>query len=205
VIRQPKIATSVGWFASTWDGKAVVSGEGRIIDLVTGRRIGPGFTSTGEGVVATTPAKPLVAVSRGDGTIALWDYQRGVALTPVLRGESGAHLAKMVFSDDGSLVAAVSNDASIGGSPPLVQLWDVATKRRLAVISLFDSLPKDVAFSADGSMMVIIDWTEGVNEIPIAGDRVAKSVCERAGRTLTEREWEQHLEGVPYRDVCPAS
>ena len=45
----------------------------------------------------------------------------------------------------------------------------------------------------------------GITEIPIVGDRVAEAVCERAGRTLTEQEWEQHLAGVPYRDICPTS
>jgi hypothetical protein len=81
----------------------------------------------------------------------------------------------------------------------------VATKRRLAAVRFFEEPSALLAFSADGTSMTVTDADGGITEIPIAGDRVAEAVCERAGRTLTKQEWEQHLKGVPYRDICLAA
>lgn len=109
---------------------------------------------------------------------------------------------QIAFSRDGSVIAAVSSDSD---DAAVTQLWDVASKRRLAVLPYFGDPLERLAFSADGGMLVVTDTKGRITEIPVAGDHVAEAVCERAGRTLTGQEWEQYLTGVPYRDICPAA
>lgn len=108
----------------------------------------------------------------------------------------------MLFSHRGDLLALISR--SIGETFDdvyTVQLWDVASRQRLGSfpIEIFDLL----AFSADDQRLYVSGNRSGtVTEIPVAGDRIAELVCERAGRTLSPGEWDQYLKDVPYRDVC---
>ncbi|MGI5492930.1 hypothetical protein [Microtetraspora malaysiensis] len=53
----------------------------------------------------------------------------------------------------------------------------------------------------------VIDIRSGaadtVQRRAVTPDAVAATMCARAGRTLSEDEWQERLPGLPYEDVCP--
>ncbi|MER7502715.1 WD40 repeat domain-containing serine/threonine-protein kinase [Nonomuraea pusilla] len=198
-LRTAGLETDAGAIAFTADGTSLVSAYGRILDPVTGSRVGAGFNTSGEnGIVATSPAGPLLAVTGADGAVALWDSRRRLPLPPVLRGVDSAAPTRLAFSPDGSLLAAVTASGAVNQ----VQIWDVATKRRLAAVRLGDAFVTALAFTDGGATLTAAGQDGTVSRLPVSGDLVAKAVCVRAGRALTRAEWDRHLGGVPYRDVC---
>lgn len=202
VLARHKLDTETGIVASTRDGTAMVSTTGRVLDLNTGKPVGSGFNRAGN-TIAVSPTAPLLAL--GADTVELWDSAKGEELSPALRVASDAEVEAVLFSHDGTLLAAISR--SIGETFDDVytaQIWDVASRQRLGSfpIDIFDLL----AFSADDGMLYVSGNHSGtIAQIPVAGDRVAELVCERAGRTLSPQEWSQYLAGAPYRDICPRS
>lgn len=199
VLSRHPLDTATGTIVSTRDGTAVVSSSGRVLDLRTGDGVGPGFNGAGLSV-AVSPTAPLLAL--GSTTVELWDLAKGAELSPSLRVASNAQVETVLFSHRGDLLALISR--SIGETFDdvyTVQLWDVASRQRLGSfpIGIFDLL----AFSADDRRLYVSGGKSGtITEIPVAGDRIAELVCERAGRTLSPGEWDRHLKDVPYRDVC---
>ncbi|MEU8148255.1 serine/threonine-protein kinase [Nonomuraea sp. NPDC048901] len=200
VLTRHKLDTSTEIVAPTRDGTAMVTTTGRVLDLDTGKPVGTGFNRAGYSI-AVSPTAPLLAL--GTGTIELWDSAKGAELSPAMRVASHAEVESVLFSHDGTLLAAISR--SIGETFDDVytaQIWDVASRQRLGSfpIDIFDRL----AFSADDGMLYVSGNQSGtIAQIPVAGDRVAALVCGRAGRTLSPQEWDQYLTGAPYRDICP--
>ncbi|MEU4327498.1 WD40 repeat domain-containing serine/threonine protein kinase [Nonomuraea dietziae] len=180
----------------TPDGRREASFDGRFYDVATGRPLGDGF---GEGVLAIS-GKGVMAVS-GDsmGRIALRAIDAGGKPSPLLRGvaERVAHLA---FSPGGDLLASVGED------PGTLQVWDVGARRRLggAMSAYFAGVPGGggVAFSPDGGLLYVAEADGLVHEFVVDPARMARLVCGRAGRELTETEWREHFDEVPYREVC---
>ena len=50
----------------------------------------------------------------------------------------------------------------------------------------------------------MVDLDGVLVDYPVDPELVASAVCARAGRTLSRGEWSTYLNGVPYRNVCPA-
>ncbi|MEU0565010.1 serine/threonine-protein kinase [Nonomuraea sp. NPDC005983] len=195
------LETDAGAIAFSADGQSLISVYGRILDPRTGSPVGTGFNTTDENsVIATSPAGPLMAVSGVDGTVALWDSRQQTALSPMLRGTPGGTPGRLAFSPDGALVAAITESETT----KLVQLWDVATKRRLAAVPLYVDFVTALGFTGDSALLIVTDQQGTVTTLPVSGDRIARAVCRRAGRTLTPAEWKQHLGDVTYREICPA-
>ncbi|MFG1685352.1 hypothetical protein ACGFNP_34685 [Nonomuraea sp. NPDC049269] len=45
---------------------------------------------------------------------------------------------------------------------------------------------------------------EGVlRDMSVGPEATAATICARAGRGLTRADWQRHLPGVPYLEVCP--
>ncbi|MEU8364251.1 serine/threonine-protein kinase [Nonomuraea sp. NPDC048882] len=199
VLSRHPLNTATGTIVSNRDGTAVVSSTGKVLDLRTGAAVGPGFHGEGQ-TLAVSPSAPLVAL--GSTTVELWDLAKGAELPPALRVASNAQVEAVLFGHRGDLLALISR--SIGETFDdvyTVQIWDVASRQRLGSfpIEIFDLL----AFSAGDDRLYVSGNKSGtVTEIPVAGDRIAELVCERAGRTLSVREWDQYLKDVRYRDVC---
>lgn len=175
-------------------GTAYVSPDsGRFIDVGTGKPVGAAFGPTN--ALAISRGGLLAAYESTTGRVGLWNVDGPKALRPALpRAADEVHF--LAFSPDGKTLATASAHG-------LLQLWDVEARRRLGGSYLLqEGQPWSLAFSADGAAVYV--GVEGaVRAVSVDGERIAKEVCARAGRSLSPAEWERHLGGAPYQDVCP--
>ncbi|MFE3453496.1 hypothetical protein ACFXJ8_31680 [Nonomuraea sp. NPDC059194] len=182
----------------TPDGRRLASADGRIYDLATGRPLGAGF---GSGVLAVSDQSVLAVSGDRTGRIALRGLDGPATSAPLLRGVS-ERIAHLAFAPKGDVLATVGDD------PGTLQLWDVRARRRLGgpVSAYADGLPGEggLAFSRDGGVLYVAEDDGLIHEFVVDPARMAGLVCERAGRELTEREWREHFDQVPYRNLCGA-
>ncbi|WP_424531683.1 protein kinase family protein [Sphaerisporangium viridialbum] len=169
----------------------------RLLDLSTGRESGPalGPERLRDPLVtlAFSPDGNTVAIDSVAG-LSFWDVRTGWRRGPNVRSDGVSHI---FFSPKGDVTASVDTGSN-------VQLWDVVTPRKLG--SPFrggDADLRSAAFDSGGSVLHTIDAEGVLRDIPVAPSRVAAAVCARAGRTLTDAEWQNYLPGVPYSDPCP--
>ncbi|MEW1836921.1 WD40 repeat domain-containing serine/threonine-protein kinase [Nonomuraea angiospora] len=176
----------------TPDGRAYASPEGMLRDVATGKQIGASYgPSSGS---AVNRSGIMAGYVDAVGRIRLWSLKGGVVpLRPPLP-RSGSAPDLLAFSPDGTMLASAA-----GGQ---VQLWDVTGRRRLGgSFDLSEQSTDALAFSADGATLyAAVDGA--VHETPVDAERVVKAVCARAGRALTRAEWDEHVSGVPYQQVC---
>ncbi|WP_214411435.1 WD40 repeat domain-containing serine/threonine-protein kinase [Sphaerisporangium fuscum] len=172
-------------------------GSNRLLDLSTGREIGPPL---GPGRVSDpllsldfSPDGGTVAISSSGG-VAFWDVRSGARRGPSLNIAAG----DIMFSPKGDVAAVVYGDEA------QVQLVDVSTPRRLGPpLRLEGTDMPVVTFAAGGAVLRAVDQAGVIHEMPVDPARTAAAVCARAGRTLTLAEWRQYFPGVePYRDPC---
>ncbi|MFI9595994.1 protein kinase [Nonomuraea sp. NPDC052265] len=202
VLARHPLSTGTGTIMPTRAGTAVVTSSGKIYDLRTGKAVSPGFNRSGP-AIALSPTAQVLAL--GSATVELWDVAKGAELPPALRVAARAEVGTVLFSHDGSLLALIVR--SIGETFDdvyTVQVWDVGSRERIGSfpIDILDQL----AFSADDQTLYVSGNSSGtIVRIPVGAESVARLVCERAGRTMSEGEWRQYLKDVPYRDVCPGA
>ncbi|MCG5219514.1 WD40 repeat domain-containing serine/threonine protein kinase [Streptosporangium sp. KLBMP 9127] len=195
-VRDLELETSLGKIAFTADGRSLVSSTGRIVDVLTGKPSARGVNVADSDVFAVSPRGPLMAVGGEAGRVALWDAGEQAPRPPVMHGLT-SRLSAFVFTPDGGVLAGVHDE------PAAVQFWDTGARRRLGTpVPLGTDFVLTQGFGADGGTFYAADGNGVVYEMPIAPERVADAVCERAGRTLTESEWSKYLPDVPYREVC---
>ena len=117
---------------TTFLGNGAIGPEGRA-----------GFVSA----LAFSPdGKKLVAASRDDGTVRVWDAQTGQPLL-TLKGHTGL-VHGVAFSPDGRRLASASSDQT-------VRVWDAAMGQEVLLIKL-DSFPVGrVCFSPDGKRLAV--------------------------------------------------
>ncbi|WP_336207242.1 nSTAND1 domain-containing NTPase [Nonomuraea sp. LPB2021202275-12-8] len=178
------------------DGRSLVTSSGRLVDVATGRPTGLSYSAGGlEHVteVAVSPAGGLMATSGGSNRVALWNVRGPAALPPTVQGSPG-RIEHLAFAPAGDVLATAGADT--------VRLWDVASRQGLGEIVRPGGRFAALAFSPDGGTLHAADDDGAVYELPVAPSRLARAVCGRAGRTLTEREWREHLPDLAYQDVC---
>ncbi|WP_433349866.1 protein kinase domain-containing protein [Microtetraspora malaysiensis] len=193
LIRRFGLTQYTGVMAFTRDGRTLVTGTGRLIDVASGAQVGTSFTPSP--ALAVSPTRDLLAVGGLTGRISLWDTKQA-SPGPVLHGAAEG-IDSVAFSPAEDVLATV-------GESGTVQLWDVRARRRLgAPVTLSADAGLTLTFDSDGSRIHVADQSGHLFELPVTADLVAQAVCARAGRTLTKREWRNHLPEVPYRNVCP--
>ncbi len=146
------------------------------------------------------------------GEIWLWDWRSGEALGEPLRGNPGG-VNRVAFGPEGRLLAAV--DASAAGSGNAF-VWDTETRDLLAEPLEFGVDLSQVDFSASGEHIAILGgnldaflWRYTVHtggsiaQIPESIEDQISTACQRAGRNLSETEWEVYFPGEPYEETCP--
>jgi protein kinase-like protein/WD40 domain-containing protein len=150
------------------DGSMLASGNGDgttvLWDAATRQRIATlpdldteewnSFTNS----VAFSPDGSMLATSYDAQTVTLWDI---VTRTPVATLPSGSDwwVYAVAFSPDGSMLASGSgdNDSTAGSRDGLVQLWDVATRARIATLTITNSGAGSLAFSPDGKVLANVN------------------------------------------------
>ncbi|TDC05730.1 hypothetical protein E1267_18680 [Nonomuraea longispora] len=175
-------------------GTAYVSPDsGRFIDVGTGKPVGAGLLPTD--ALAISRGGLLAAYESTTGRVGLWNVDGPAALRPALPRAAG-EVDFLSFSPDGKTLATVSSEG-------LLQLWDVEARRRLGGSYLVrEGQPWSLVFSADGAAVHV--GVEGaVRSVAVDGERVAREVCARVGRSLSPAEWERYLGGAPYQNICP--
>src|SRR5439155_4454705 len=94
--------------------------------------------------VAFSPGGKLLASSRLDPTIRLWEVPSGRLLDSL--EEEGA-VGEVAFSPDGRTLAIAMRPNPVIRRPGVIKLWDVATRRVRAVLKGHQGGSRAVAFS----------------------------------------------------------
>ncbi|GAA3226008.1 WD40 repeat domain-containing serine/threonine protein kinase [Nonomuraea helvata] len=166
--------------------------RGRFVDIGTGKPVGAAFGPTE--ALAIRKDGLLAAYESTTGRVGLWTVDGPAAPHPALPRAAG-EITYLAFSPDGKTLATTGDSQ--------LQLWDIESRRRLGGTYLLqEGDPESLAFSPDGST-VYVGMENALHAIPVDGERVAREVCARAGRSLSPAEWERYLGGAPYQNVCP--
>jgi hypothetical protein len=134
-----------------------------------------------------------------DRTLILWDIsntQNPVQPRP-LEGHTGS-VRSVAFNHDGTRVVSGSDDRTL-------ILWDVSDEQNPVQLSSLEGHTGpvlSVAFNHDGTRVVsgsrdpiLILWDVDV-------DSLLEKSCRRAGRNLTQAEWQRYMGDIPYRETC---
>jgi WD40 repeat protein len=159
------------------DGKGMLSGSSRtpiatLWDPVTGKKLryyaNPMGGDTALSSVAFSPDSRTLAVAGNDGKVYLfeWDSVEMIGLLAV--SDPNHKVVSIAFAPDGQTLAAASSDT--------MQVWQVATAKRLHTHTTEGIYPRAVAFAPDGKTLA----SAGLNGLirlwdPIAGKE--RPVC----------------------------
>jgi WD40 repeat protein/energy-coupling factor transporter ATP-binding protein EcfA2 len=170
----------------------------RLWDTATGQAHGQpliGHTNTVHGV-AFSPDGRLLATTNADQTVRLWNTATGQPHGQPLTGHTGAVLA-VAFSPDGRLLATTSEDQT-------VRLWDTKTRKAHGQpLTGHTDWVWGVAFSPDGRLLATSSADQTARLWNPAFTSWLAAGCKTVNRNLTEREWNQFAQGLPYERTCP--
>ena len=139
------------------------------------------------GAIAISPDGRLAATGNWDGVIKVWDIQRNVCITKIVRPgvknpHPGTAIQSLAFSPDNQHLAATGSRCEI------VYTWDPRTGTPLATFhdpqretrSSYPSLPRPVAFSPDSRLLACTapaGTTDGPDVVlvwdVVTGERIA--------------------------------
>ncbi|MFI7673513.1 helix-turn-helix domain-containing protein [Actinophytocola sp. NPDC049390] len=151
--------------------------------------------------VAFSPDGGTLAAGSSDKTVRFWDVtnrRRPTPVGPILTGPSN-YVFSVAFHPDGGLLAASTADRTIW-------LWDVADvrePRHLATLTAPTGGVNSVAFSPDGHVLAGSGNDRITRLWLVDPQRAIDHVCATAGDPITSAEWDQYVQGLPYRSVCP--
>ncbi|MFI5688055.1 hypothetical protein [Streptomyces sp. NPDC051636] len=185
------------------DGRLLVTAEGHVVDLASGRSTPHTLTRGSPTVVAYSHDGARLAAGDDSGWVTLWDgdARRRLGELPVgpagtSEADGAAGVSAIAFSHDGTTLAAGTEDG-------LVHLWDVTTG--LAMGSpLYGSGGRvtSLAFDEDDHTLSVSGEHIPLDRYDIAPDRVAADVCRRTGTGLSRSAWRTYVHDLPYRASC---
>lgn len=166
--------------------------------------------------ISTSPPQPvapeaLAATPDGKAILIAENLESGQGgLVRMVAVEGWAQIGEVFLSPVPVTAMAVSADGAVlttAGDDGSLRLWDVPSRRQIAVTPAVEAAeaPAYVTFGAGGTSVLAITDEGATVRWPIArpADPVAR-MCAVAGRSLTEKEWEEVLPAdEPYRDTCP--
>ncbi|GGN87681.1 hypothetical protein GCM10011579_080740 [Streptomyces albiflavescens] len=177
-------------------GRTVVTFEGVLIDVATGRRR-QGFE--GEDLLPTVSFSPdgrFLAAADVQGRLTLWDGGGRHRIAVLATADSTVERPALAFSADGSLVAASRADGS-------VRVWETASPRlQGAALPVGDGPVLAVGFTPGGRELHIATAHMPLRSVQSAPGGAAAEVCARADGGATRAEWSRYLPDVPYRRTC---
>ncbi|MFI9248002.1 helix-turn-helix domain-containing protein [Streptomyces sp. NPDC053086] len=185
------------------DGQLLATSYAVLVMLPSGRSI---LRTLSQNDVSTvpefSPSGDRLAVGDDMGWVSVWDgdgRRRIAELAGTLTGDftnGPDDVTAMAFSPDGSVLA-------VGGSAGNVTLWDMESAQRLG-----STLPNSgdsvlaLSFSHDGRTLQVAGEHVPLRTYSVDPDRIAATVCRRAGGGLTHDQWQTYLPELPYRHVC---
>jgi len=105
------------------------------------------------GGIAFSPDSSVLAYSKGDGAIVLWNIPKATTIDE-LKGHQ-RYVSALAFSPDGSTLVSGSRDRT-------VRVWDPASGSELHRITNFASFVGGLAFSPDGGVLAVVGAAQGV-------------------------------------------
>lgn len=156
--------------------------------------------------LAFSPDGNWMASGSEDGLIRLWNLKSADPATGSieLTGYKGEVLG-LAFSPDGSQLVSSSEDQT-------VRIWDLGTDEIIpgsVVLHGFDEKVPTLAVSPDGRWLATGSSGTTISDqgfirlwlLPL--EELKNLACSRAGRNLSQLEWQQNLTGQKYRITCP--
>ncbi|MFD4988283.1 protein kinase [Streptomyces sp. NPDC058374] len=188
------------------DGRTLVTTTGYALDLAAGSAredvLGAGRNTD----LVFSPDGKQVAVLKESGLVELWDgalrERKATMPSGLVRGgdRHGGYARTMSFSADGGQLAVLLDADPNELDGDAVQLWDTAARIPLGPPLVLGGRPADaVAFHGQALRTLTGDRVHTVDLTPSG---LAKTICRKAGRDLTEDEWRTYIPDEPYRKLC---
>ncbi|MEV1005228.1 serine/threonine-protein kinase [Nonomuraea sp. NPDC050202] len=181
------------------DGRtlAVATDAERLYEVASGEPMGEPFGGSGQGImlsaaVFTRDGRSIAIVDLG-GRMTVYNVATRRPAGEAIRGNLAGAAVRSPRED---VVAASTRDGR-------VRLFDLARKASLG--ELPDGNRDGVqalAFTADGSKVLVLNGAGTVREQPVEPGAVATAVCARAGKPLSTAEWAHYVTGAAYRATC---
>ncbi len=135
--------------------------------------------------------------------IIIWDLESG-EMDKILQGHSGI-VYSMAWSSDGRL-ASVSDDLFTMNDGSVI-IWDLESGQPSQTIQGHTGMSGGVVWSPDGRLASTLDYILDNDTINVWEMNPAVWIeknCRRAGRNLTQAEWDQYLSWKDdYQKTCP--
>ncbi len=142
-----------------------------------------------------SPDGKIVLIFPGDSSIILEDTSRGSRIgQPLVHATND--LDKTAFSPDSRLLATAGEDGTI-------TLWDIAKTEPVFQLPNPGIQINSLAFSSDGNILAARDRDNKDHLWNINPEEWISDICNRAGRNLTQMEWQQYFPNQLYHITCP--
>ncbi|MFJ4790253.1 hypothetical protein [Streptomyces sp. NPDC088794] len=180
-------------------GHTALTEEGTLVDAATGkRRTGDGGVK-GEDLLtagAFSTDGRYVAVADFQNRVTLWDAHDWRRIAVLKAAGTTRHQAALAFSADGSLLVAGAPDGS-------VKVWETATPTLpAATVPAGDGPILATGLTPGGSQVRVATPHLADRARPLAPERAAATVCERAEGGLSRTEWDRYFPSAGYKDTC---
>jgi hypothetical protein len=183
------ISSSLSGTVTIWD---LASGKPDIIRDVTMGDVSPSSLIT----TMALSQNGKMALGQIDGTIILWDLEKG--LPDVTLEEHAGMVDSLAWSPDDRLAS--------GSWDNNVIIWDQESSQPELKLERHSSGVNSVAWSSDGRLAsgsaddTIITWEVDIPQVD--WETWISQECQRAGRNLTQAEWNVYFQGETYRKTC---
>ncbi|MGW2635736.1 nSTAND1 domain-containing NTPase [Streptomyces sp. NPDC001348] len=185
------------------DGRLLATSYSALVELPSGRSVARELSRDGTStVLAFSPSGDRLVVGDDMGWVSVWDQdgrRRLAELAGTLSGDFTAgpyDVTALAFSPDGSTLA-------VGGLDGTITLWDVNSAQQLGFpLPTSGDKVLDLSFTPDGRTLQVAGEHIPLRTYPVDPDRIAATVCRRAGGGLTRDQWHTYLPELPYRNVC---
>jgi WD40 repeat protein len=144
--------------------------------------------------VALSPDGRTVAAGGSGSAIRLWDLADPAARPVLLPHETTVHA--LAFGPGGTVLAD-------GDERGTVRLWNLGRQEAEIIPAHSGYRAWDVAFGPGGNTLFSVGGDGQVRSWPVGMADVIDLACHRAGRNLTEAEWQEFLSFLPYAELCP--
>ncbi len=104
--------------------------------------------------VTFSPDSSLLAYSKGDGTIVLWDLAKAIRVAELKGHEQ--FVCSLAFSPTGSILVS-------GGFDKTVRVWDITSRQEIKRMSTFSGWVGCVEFSPDGEVLAVAGADQRIN------------------------------------------